>query len=272
MRLLIAAASAFLLSGIYTAPNAFGGLAEGVGAYRDIALIVILGVMMLEALLGLAAGRAKGGLLRVFIAAVAAVVLLILTMPGNPPPWDFTAAETQVLRPTGLILLTLYALIESVIAFRSKPAAPAAPVEEPKPFKPAVKEEAPPFGEVLVLLSLLQEKGRYLDFLMEDITQYNDTQVAAAARVVHQGCAGVVREYFSLAATHDGQEGAQVAIDKSADPSHYRLVGKVAGAPPFQGKLIHKGWKTKKITLPRSAKHIDPAVDNVITPAEVELK
>ncbi|MBV8815569.1 MAG: DUF2760 domain-containing protein, partial [Verrucomicrobia bacterium] len=43
---------------------------------------------------------------------------------------------------------------------------------------------------------------------------------------------------------------------------------KISGDPPFTGKLIHKGWKTDYVKLPRSTKTEGlPA----IAPAEVEL-
>jgi hypothetical protein len=47
------------------------------------------------------------------------------------------------------------------------------------------------------------------------------------------------------------------------------LVGKLTGEAPFTGTLVHKGWKTDFVKLPRiAAKERLPA----IAPAEVELK
>ena len=51
----------------------------------------------------------------------------------------------------------------------------------------------------------------------------------------------------------------------------YRLIGKLGGEPPFTGKLIHKGWKTESVKLPRIVQTNDKRLP-VIAPAEVEVK
>ena len=53
-------------------------------------------------------------------------------------------------------------------------------------------------AEIVHFLAMLQEKGRLVDFLMDDINAYNDAQVGAAARVVHAGCKGVLQEHFNI--------------------------------------------------------------------------
>jgi hypothetical protein len=48
-------------------------------------------------------------------------------------------------------------------------------------------------------------------------------------------------------------------------------VGKISGQAPFSGVLVHHGWKTDAVNLPRvlrSSTHRLPA----IAPAEVELR
>ena len=52
-------------------------------------------------------------------------------------------------------------------------------------------------AEIVSFLATLQEQGRLIDFLMDDITTYDDGQVGAAARVVHQGCKAALQEHFS---------------------------------------------------------------------------
>jgi hypothetical protein len=107
---------------------------------------------------------------------------------------------------------------------------------------------------------------------MEDVTPYNDTQVSAASRVVHQGCASVLKEYFEIAPLHGGKEGDKIAVDTAADPNRFRLLGKVVGNPPFKGVVVHRGWKTARLTLPRLSRPVEAAGDNLIAPIEVELK
>src|SRR4051812_2683242 len=50
----------------------------------------------------------------------------------------------------------------------------------------------------LFILSMLQREGRLIDFLQEDVAAFSDSEVGAAARVVHEGCRKVVRQYLAL--------------------------------------------------------------------------
>lgn len=209
--------------------------------------------------------------MQILIPALGALLLAAL---GFLP--DGLPLAMGVWRDAGLVVLAFFLVWQGIVALRARapsplPAAPpvvAAPPPPPPPPRPA----AAPGGEALVLLSLLQEKGRFLDFVSEDITAYNDVQVAAASRVVHQGCSAVIRECLALAPTHSGAEGDTVTLDAATDPARYRLLGKVAGSPPFRGVVVHRGWKTQRIALPRLTREIDPAGENVITPMDVELR
>lgn len=126
-----------------------------------------------------------------------------------------------------------------------------------------------PEREVLGLLSLLQSRGRFIDFLMDDITKYPDAQVGAAARVVHQGCVGVVREYFDIKPVRQDAEGSSLTLEKDFDTQRVRLLGKVLGEPPFRGRLLHRGWQTAHVHLPQV--QTDGGGTGLISPAEVEL-
>lgn len=205
--------------------------------------------------------------MRNLIAALGALLLAALGfLPGGLPtgagPW----------RDGALVVLIVFLLWQAIFALRApKPAVvPATPAPVPPPA-PAARPPSPG-SEALVLLSLLQDKGRFLDFVAEDITAYSDAQVAAASRVVHQGCSAVIRECLALAPTHPGAEGDRVTLDAAADPGRYRLLGKVTGSPPYQGVVVHRGWKTTRIALPRLTREIDPSGENVVTPMDVELR
>ena len=76
---------------------------------------------------------------------------------------------------------------------------------------------------------MLQEKGRLVDFLMDDINAYSDAQVGAAARVVHAGCKGVLQEHFSINAVRTEPEGSTVQVPAGYSADAYRLVGKICG-------------------------------------------
>jgi hypothetical protein len=208
----------------------------------------------------------------VLIAALAACLLSALSFL----PADTLPATLGPFLNGGVILLTLVIAVQSLSASRARkeqPAAPpaAAPPPRPEPAK-VVKPEPTQTGEALILLALLQEKGRFLDYVTEDITAYNDAQVAAASRVVHQGCSAVMKECLALSPTHDGAEGDRITIDKSSDPNRYRLLGKVKQEPPYSGVVVHRGWKTSKLALPRFTRPVDPTGPNVITPTEVEVR
>jgi hypothetical protein len=126
--------------------------------------------------------------------------------------------------------------------------------------------------ELVNLLSLFQEKGRLIDFLMDDITPYADAQVGAAARVVHQGCSAALREFFTISPVHPGKEGERITLEKQFSPKEYRMVGQVAGNPPYAGTVLHRGWKTAKVSVPRVTAAEEAAKPEwIIAPAEVEL-
>ena len=150
-----------------------------------------------------------------------------------------------------------------------------APPPTPAPNRPTPAPEQPQArradAEIVHFLAMLQEKGRLVDFLMDDINAYSDAQVGAAARVVHAGCKGVLQEHFSINPVRAEQEGSTVQVPAGYSADEYRLVGKIAGSAPFSGVLVHRGWKTDMVKLPqllRGAADPLPA----IAPAEVEVK
>jgi hypothetical protein len=201
--------------------------------------------------------------------AASAILLVILNglllIPG-------TGAHTVPIAALALVF-ALLVLVLSLIGGKSgaptPPAQTAAPVPAPVPLQPPAPVANRAEAEIVAFFSLLQEKGRLVDFLMEDITPYEDSEVGAAARVVHQGCRQVLQEYFNVSAISEAQEGTQVTVPAGYSAEQYRLVGKLTGEPPFTGTLLHKGWKTEFVKLPRIVN-----TENLpsIAPAEVELK
>jgi hypothetical protein len=96
-------------------------------------------------------------------------------------------------------------------------------------------------AEIVHFLAMLQEKGRLIDFLMDDIQAYNDAQVGAAARVVHAGCKGVLQEYFRISPVRTEPEGSIVQVPAGYSADEYRLVGRIVGSAPFSGVLVQGG-------------------------------
>jgi hypothetical protein len=118
------------------------------------------------------------------------------------------------------------------------------------------------------LLSMFQREGRLLDFLSENLDAYEDAQIGAAIRSIHENCNKVTRKYLLLRPVLDQEEGQMLTLQKGFDTAAVKLVGNVAGEPPFTGIIRHKGWKTEKLELPVLSASQDASL---IAPAEVEI-
>jgi Domain of unknown function (DUF2760) len=127
---------------------------------------------------------------------------------------------------------------------------------------------APSPAPALRLLALLQQEGRLIDFLKEDIDAYNDAQIGAAVRSIHAGCRKALSERIELERIFAAEDGSQVTVESGFDPATVRLTGNVSGTPPFRGTLQHGGWRASKVTLPQSPGDTDPTI---VAPAEVEI-
>lgn len=126
-----------------------------------------------------------------------------------------------------------------------------------------------PESSHLRFLALMQQSGRLVDFLKEDIASFTDAQVGAAVRGIHQECSKLLEDYVTVRPLREENEGATVKIPQGYDSSTIKVVGKINGEPPFTGILVHKGWKAHKRSLPK--KLGDQSVE-VICPAEVEVQ
>jgi hypothetical protein len=143
---------------------------------------------------------------------------------------------------------------------------PASPPEGSSSETPRLREVEPNAG--LQLLGLLQQEGRFIDFLQEDVGAYSDAEVGAAARVVHEGCKKTLHQHFTIEAVRTEEEGARVTLPEGFDSSAVRLTGNLVGQAPFTGSLTHKGWRITEMRLPQVATGHDLTV---LAPAEVEL-
>lgn len=133
--------------------------------------------------------------------------------------------------------------------------------------EPTVLKEPPP-DSALQLLGLLQQHGRFVDFVEETVDSFSDAQVGAAARVVHEGCRIALHDHFTIEPILTEQEGARVTVDAGFDPAAIRLTGNVVGEAPFTGSLLHRGWRATLVKLPKLAAGHDV---RTLAAAEVEL-
>ncbi len=121
----------------------------------------------------------------------------------------------------------------------------------------------------LHLVTVLQKEGRLLDFFSEDLSQYNDGQIGAAVRDIHQNCKKALERHVAPQAVLAQNEGDPITVEENFDPNTIKLVGNVTGRPPFKGVVQHRGWRAGKLELPAFSGHQTP---DVIAPAEVAVE
>jgi len=179
-------------------------------------------------------------------------------------------SETSVFSRLILALATFRCILVDVrfagriAALREGSLAAALDVSDPEVQRLRVAE--PNAG--LQLLGLLQQGGRFIDFLEEDVGAYSDAEVGAAARVVHEGCKKTLGQHFTIEAVHTELEGTRVTLAEGFDASAVRLTGHVVGQAPFNGNLVHRGWRVTETRLPQVVAGHDLTI---LAPAEVEL-
>ena len=195
---------------------------------------------------------------------VLAVILLALSVLALTPgavPTPYADILPKAIAGVAVLLLI------AIPADRSK-AESAAKAPAPIAAAPLANQAD---SEVVNFLAILQERGRFVDFLMDDITPYSDAQVGAAGRVLHEGCKAVLLEHFGIRPMREEGEGSKITIPTGYAPDDYRLVGKITGEAPFTGTLVHHGWRVEWVRLPRLLR---ASADRLpaIAPAEVELR
>jgi len=127
---------------------------------------------------------------------------------------------------------------------------------------------APSGAAALQLLAVLQQEGRFVDFVEEDLTSYSDEQIGAAVRSIHDGCRSALRERLELHPILAAAEGATVTVEPGFDPAAVRVTGNVRGEPPYRGVVRHPGWRSDGVKLPEWTGDGDATI---LAPAEVEV-
>lgn len=140
------------------------------------------------------------------------------------------------------------------------------PEPEPEP-EPAATAEVDP-TPAYQILAILQREGRFIDFLQEDVTDFDDADVGAAARVVHEGCKRAIEQYVTVAPVRTEAEDSPITLPPGFDPVRNRVTGNVTGEPPYRGRLAHPGWQVTALDLPTVAAGHDASV---LAPAEIEI-
>src|SRR5262249_37812660 len=97
-------------------------------------------------------------------------------------------------------------------------------------------------ASALTLLAAFQREGRLIDFLQQEVAGVYEEDVGAAARIVHAECRKAFHQFFVIAPTAQGNEGAAITLPSGFDAQRIGLTGNVSGQPPFKGTLKHHGW------------------------------
>lgn len=147
-------------------------------------------------------------------------------------------------------------------------AAARASTPAPTPVKPVERPAEVDHASGLAVLAILQQEGRLIDFLQEEVAAFSDAEIGAAARVVHAGSRKVLSQYFTLEPILKESEGTAITVKPGFDARRIRLTGNVAGQPPFRGSVRHHGWVATEVRLPTVSSALDA---RVVAPAEVEL-
>jgi len=129
--------------------------------------------------------------------------------------------------------------------------------------------ERPSPAPAIQILSILQRQGRLIDFLEEDLSNYEDMQIGAAVRNIHEGCKKGLMENVGLKPVFDEAEGDSVTIPPGFDANAVRLTGNITGEPPFKGILRHRGWQVTLVELPQQLPGQES--NKILAPAEVEI-
>jgi len=198
------------------------------------------------------------------------LIALAFAVLNAIPAFDPTLIPADLL-PYGNLILAMFLSME-VLWLARKPKN-TAPKDEPSPVAPAPDRGEKARHELAHFLGLFQEKGRLVDFLMEDIRNQPDERVGQVARVVHEGCAKVLSAHFDLHPLREETEGGPVTLEDEFAPATIRLVGSVPSSGAIKGSLVHKGWTTKSVTLPELTRVPEDSPHGyVVAPAEIEVK
>ncbi len=124
------------------------------------------------------------------------------------------------------------------------------------------------YDRAIQVLALLQREGRLIDFLTEDVSPYQDSQLGTAVRALHASCRQALDRYITIEPIMASEEGQRVTVQPGFDPSALKLIGNVTGQLPLSGLLRHRGWRATKVNLPPLPQE---SGRSVVAAAEIEI-
>ncbi|WP_236695925.1 DUF2760 domain-containing protein [Rhodopirellula islandica] len=121
-------------------------------------------------------------------------------------------------------------------------------------------------SDAVTLLAALQRDARLVDLIHENLDQYADDQVGAAARPCLKQCRQTLDRLLGIVPLVEVGDGQVLPVDASTSSARLRWVGESSGAS--QGKVVHHGWVATQVQLPAWSGSADDAL--VIAPAQVQ--
>jgi hypothetical protein len=149
-------------------------------------------------------------------------------------------------------------------------------VNKTAPEKPKLQEEKQVPVEAsltdyelgaIQILSELQKEGRLVDFLEENLSDYEDDEIGSSVRSIHEGCKKVMDKVLEKEKLVDQEEESSIRVNKDYNATQIKLSGRVSETFPQKGILVHPGWKAKNLKLSVRPK----ASSDILCPAEIEI-
>ena len=232
---------------------------------QSLIVVLILNAILLAAIYFLEGDAIQAANRAVMFFAIGLAITLLLWLAISFLGNRFIEREAPVQVPSAA---REAAPARTVSAQPPRAAPEVAPVPAPQRVKPAEPVLSAEAGAVQ-MLAILQRQGRLIDFLQEDLRMYDDAQIGAAVRNIHEGCRQALAEHVRLEPIFSEAEGSTVTIQPGFDTRAVRLTGDVVGEPPFRGSLHHRGWRVARIDLPKQVSGQDKEM--IVAAAEVEV-
>ena len=115
------------------------------------------------------------------------------------------------------------------------------------------------------LLATLQREARLVDLIQEDLSQFSDAQIGAAARPCLTQCRNALDRLMQLKPVLSAQEGETITIEENASPVRFQWIGEGSAT---SGRVVHHGWEASRVELPAWAG--EPSDAAIIAAAQLQ--
>lgn len=159
------------------------------------------------------------------------------------------------------IAIALDAPVDSRIEQKS-----AKTMSEPAKASPQAKP-LPAQNAAITLLATLQRDARLIDLIYENLDQYQDAQVGAAARPCLKQCRQSLDRILKIEKLVAANESDTIPVPADASVARFRWIGEAPASETATAKLVHPGWRAASVQLPQWSGQAADA--EIIAPAQV---